>query len=243
MLQTIKSAQERWNDRVGAPRLPLTSSVFPQDALAIIYKPTRSAMTSGTARSRQWKLRFARRSAPFIEPLMGWTGGDDPLVHVELSFPSAAAAVAYARRQGLNFELQGKDIPSADLREIAKPAPARSIPHQPHARPWHLEWVERTLGPEIIRNGFPPGTDPSMRYAGPADVLADPTLSEAVKREFLERWALEAYLIELELAEGNAVPFPSRLDEVIDALVHLEGDHVRTCETPPPPRRVAQQMY
>lgn len=43
----------------------LTSSLFPDDAIAVIYKPARSAMTSGTARTRQWKLRFERRSAPF----------------------------------------------------------------------------------------------------------------------------------------------------------------------------------
>jgi hypothetical protein len=227
MLRTLKSAQERWSDRVGAPRVPLTSPIFPPDAIALIYKPARSAMTSGTARCREWKLRFARRSAPFVEPLMGWIGGDDPLVQVELSFPSAAAAAAYARRQGLKFELQGNDIPS-NLQEIATSTPAR--PHQPHARPWRLEWVERTLGPELIRHGFPPGIDPSTRYASPADVLRDPSLSDAAKRDILERWALEAYLIELELAKGNAVPFPSRLDEVVDALLHLGGDQIGTCK-------------
>src|SRR5207247_9848760 len=51
------------------------------------------------------------RSAPYIEPLMGWTGCDDTLSQVELTFPSAAAAVAYARRQGLRCLLQGADDP------------------------------------------------------------------------------------------------------------------------------------
>jgi hypothetical protein len=36
-------------------------------------------MASGTANSRNWKLRFERRSPPFVEPLMGWTGGDPKL--------------------------------------------------------------------------------------------------------------------------------------------------------------------
>jgi hypothetical protein len=62
-------------------------------------------MTSGKANS--WKLRFEQRAAPFIEPLMGWTGGTDTRSHVELDFPSAEAAVAYAKRQGLNFVVQG----------------------------------------------------------------------------------------------------------------------------------------
>jgi hypothetical protein len=40
---------------------------------------------------------------PFIEPLMGWTGGDDTLTQVELTFPTREAAVAYAQRQGLAY--------------------------------------------------------------------------------------------------------------------------------------------
>ncbi|WP_354270559.1 NADH dehydrogenase ubiquinone Fe-S protein 4 [Bradyrhizobium japonicum] len=44
-------------------------------------------MTSGRARAQRWTLRFERRSAPYIEPLMGWTGDDDPLSQVELSVP------------------------------------------------------------------------------------------------------------------------------------------------------------
>ncbi len=82
------------------------SSAFPADADAIIYRPARSAMTSGRASTHRWILEFAPRSAPFIEPLMGWTGGTDPLRHVRLSFASRQAAVAYARRQGLRFTVQ-----------------------------------------------------------------------------------------------------------------------------------------
>ena len=68
-----------------------------------IYRPARSAMTSGKANTRRWKLRFEPRTAPIVEPLMGWTGGTDTLSQVELDFASAEAAVAYAKRQGLNF--------------------------------------------------------------------------------------------------------------------------------------------
>jgi hypothetical protein len=41
--------------------------------------PARSALTSGTARKKRWVLHFDRRTLPVIEPLMGWTGGDDTL--------------------------------------------------------------------------------------------------------------------------------------------------------------------
>src|SRR6266481_1234498 len=100
-------ATERWIDRIGAPQASLTPSTFPPDAVAVIYRPARSAMTSGLANTRRWKLRFERRSAPFVEPLMGWTGGDDMLSQVELTFPSIEAAIEYARRQGFEFVVRG----------------------------------------------------------------------------------------------------------------------------------------
>jgi hypothetical protein len=51
---------------------------FRKGAVARIFKPSRSASTSGKA-GMGWRLRFERRTAPFVEPLMGWTGGDDTL--------------------------------------------------------------------------------------------------------------------------------------------------------------------
>lgn len=74
-----------------------------------IYKPSRSVMTSGRARTKGWRLTFERRTAPFIEPLMGWTGGDDTLTQVELSFPTREAAIRYAELQGLRYTVQSAD--------------------------------------------------------------------------------------------------------------------------------------
>jgi hypothetical protein len=67
-------------------------------------------MTSGRAGTKRWLLAEPQ-SAPFIEPLMGWTGSTDPMAQVRLTFPSREAAVAYATRQGLDYE----------VREMAKP--------------------------------------------------------------------------------------------------------------------------
>ncbi len=78
------------NDR---PDRRLTPSSFPRDAVAHIFRPARSAMTSGKARSKDWRLIFERRSAPYLEPLMGWTGDSDPLSTVELSFFNIMAAI------------------------------------------------------------------------------------------------------------------------------------------------------
>jgi ETC complex I subunit conserved region len=84
-------------------------SVFPPDAVARIFRPARSALTSGKARTKRWVLHFDRRTPPVIEPLMGWTGGDDTLTQVELTFPTREAAVAYAERQGLTFVIEAHD--------------------------------------------------------------------------------------------------------------------------------------
>ena len=85
----------------------LPKSSVPEDAIAAIRRPTRSAMTSGNRRTREWKLTFERRTAPFVEPLVGWTGGDDPMVQVELSFPAFGPAVAFAEREGLTYRVDG----------------------------------------------------------------------------------------------------------------------------------------
>ena len=231
MLQETKSTHECWKERDDAPRTALTRSVFPDDALAVIYKPARSAMTSGNARTRDWKLRFEPRSRPFIEPLMGWTGGDDTLSQVELTFPSAAAAVAYARRQGLRYILQGADNPDARPGSNAKAANTNSS--SPDIRssnvwPWRLEWVERTLGLRGIQNKSRPVRGPAAYYASPQDVLDDHDLSPAQKRDVLRRWALDAYPIELALFKGEPQSEPSRLGEVIDALFDLDETQAGT---------------
>src|SRR3977135_3504295 len=101
--------------------------VFPPDAVARIFRPARSALTSGKARTKRWVLHFDRRTPPVIEPLMGWTGGDDTLTQVELTFPTREAAVAYAERQGLTFVIEGHDgaAHAPDRRATNKPRVAQ----------------------------------------------------------------------------------------------------------------------
>lgn len=103
--QTIQSTNRPSNDN--RRKVPsFGRSVFPEDAVARIYRPSRSAMTSGKALTKGWRLVFDRRSAPYIEPLMGWTAGDDTLTQVELSFPTLRAAIRYAERQGLTYHVE-----------------------------------------------------------------------------------------------------------------------------------------
>ena len=199
---------------------PLTPQYFPNDAHAVIYQPARSPMTSGRARTLKWKLRFERRTPSFVEPLMGWTGGDDPLAQVELSFPSVDSAIAYACRQGLNYTVQGMPQPKPALSVIGEPTDANQDAAVAHGQ--RLAWVERTLGPEVIRHGFGPGANPTEIYAVPQDVLRDTGLTADGKRDMLQRWALEAYMLDLAFSSGASEARTSHLQEVIDALIELD---------------------
>jgi hypothetical protein len=82
------------------------SSALPDDALAIIESPARSVTQAGKSREGGWVLRFRPRGRTYVEPLMGWVGNDDPLAHLTLRFPTRQAAIRYAQRQGLPYEVR-----------------------------------------------------------------------------------------------------------------------------------------
>jgi hypothetical protein len=68
---------------------------------ARIYRPAKTAMSSGTAKTHQWVLEFAPASAREIDPLMGWTSSDDTQAQVKLRFDSKEAALDYAADRGI----------------------------------------------------------------------------------------------------------------------------------------------
>jgi hypothetical protein len=72
---------------------------------ARIYKPARTAMQSGTAKTREWVLDYEPEQPREIEPLMGWTSSGDMRQQVRLRFPTAEEAVAYAERHGIPYQV------------------------------------------------------------------------------------------------------------------------------------------
>ena len=72
-------------------------------ALARIYQPTKTAMQSGTAKTRSWVLEYKPATAREPDPLMGWASADDTLNEVRLSFESLNDAVAFAKKRGLDY--------------------------------------------------------------------------------------------------------------------------------------------
>src|SRR3546814_9766426 len=69
---------------------------------ARIYQPTKTAMQSGKALTRQWRLDYDTAGSRFVEPLMGWTGANGTMSQLALSFDSRAEAEAYARKHGID---------------------------------------------------------------------------------------------------------------------------------------------
>jgi hypothetical protein len=73
---------------------------------ARIYRPTKTAMQSGRARTRHWVLEFAPQSQREVEPLMGWTSSRDTRSQLRLLFETKERAVAFAQRRGLDCEIE-----------------------------------------------------------------------------------------------------------------------------------------
>ena len=80
--------------------------------VARIYKPAKTAMQSGTAKTKQWVLEYEPEERREIEPLMGWTSSGDMRQQVQLRFVSPEEAVAYAERHGIPYQIFEEKIPA-----------------------------------------------------------------------------------------------------------------------------------
>ena len=73
--------------------------------LARIFRPSKTAMQSGKAKSAAWVLEFEPTDARRQDPLMGWTQTADTEGQVRLSFETKEEAVAYCERHGIAYQL------------------------------------------------------------------------------------------------------------------------------------------
>lgn len=84
--------------------------------VARIYKPARTAMQSGPARTKEWVLEYDPEAPREIDPLMGWTSSRDMNAQIRLSFETKEEAVAYAERSGIAYRL-AEPMPRASVRK------------------------------------------------------------------------------------------------------------------------------
>jgi len=68
---------------------------------ARIYQKPQNAMQSGKAHTDEWVLEFEPSEPRHLDPLTGWVGSGDTQTQVKLTFESREAALAYAKRYGI----------------------------------------------------------------------------------------------------------------------------------------------
>jgi len=83
---------------------------------ARIYQPAKTAMQSGTAKTKGWVLEFASASAREVDPLMGWTSSGDMNAQVKLRFDTVESAQEYARAHGIDFDVIEPKLRKANIR-------------------------------------------------------------------------------------------------------------------------------
>jgi hypothetical protein len=79
---------------------------------ARIYRPSKTAMQSGLAKTKAWVLDFEQEVPRTVEPLMGWTSASDMRQQVQLRFPNKEEAIAYCERHSIAYQVS-EAVPSA----------------------------------------------------------------------------------------------------------------------------------
>jgi ETC complex I subunit-like protein len=73
--------------------------------VARIYRPARTAMQAGNAKTQHWALEYEPDSPRGTEPLMGWTSSSDMKQQIALHFETKEEAIAYAERHGIPYRM------------------------------------------------------------------------------------------------------------------------------------------
>ncbi|PSH68045.1 ETC complex I subunit [Phyllobacterium brassicacearum] len=73
---------------------------------ARIYRPAKTAMQSGKAKSDTWTLDFEPEQPRKVEPLMGYTSSRDMKSQIRLTFETKEGAIAYAEKNGIAYTVQ-----------------------------------------------------------------------------------------------------------------------------------------
>ena len=72
---------------------------------ARIYKPAKTAMQSGKAKTKEWVLDYEPEHPRIVEPLMGWTSSGDMRQQIRLQFETCDEAIAYCKREVIPYQV------------------------------------------------------------------------------------------------------------------------------------------
>ena len=71
---------------------------------AKIYIPSKTAMQSGRNKSKKWLLEFDKKNSS-NDYLMNWVSSDDTQSQVKLFFDTKEAAINYAKKNNIEFQV------------------------------------------------------------------------------------------------------------------------------------------
>ena len=72
---------------------------------AKIYRPAKTAMQSGKAKTHRWVLEYDQETPRTIDPIMGYTSSSDMKQQIKLSFETKEEAITYAERNSIAFRV------------------------------------------------------------------------------------------------------------------------------------------
>ncbi len=74
--------------------------------VALIYRPAKTAMQSGFAKTEKWVLEYEPETPRVVEPLMGYTSSSDMRSQIKLLFETKEEAVSYAVKYGIPHRIE-----------------------------------------------------------------------------------------------------------------------------------------
>ena len=72
---------------------------------AKIYRPAKTAMQSGKAKTNIWVLEYEQEKARVIDSVTGFTGSGDMRQQIRLNFETQELAESYAKREGIEYRV------------------------------------------------------------------------------------------------------------------------------------------
>lgn len=84
---------------------------------ARIYQPARTAMSSGTAKTKHWVLEYVAGTGRQVDPLMGWTSSTDTQAQIKLEFATKQEALDYAKEKGIDAVVSDPNKRKPNIRQ------------------------------------------------------------------------------------------------------------------------------
>ena len=85
---------------------------------AKIYKPSKTAMQSGSSKFDKWVIEFFVKDTG-INPLMGWESSTDTYSELKLLFDNKELAIEYAKKNKINYEIIEPNIKKINKKSYA----------------------------------------------------------------------------------------------------------------------------